>query len=454
MNRKVLLVDNELKIIGHILKDTDWTIQVLITQQKNISYKNNARVKKIYTHSDFLINSDLSNFKYEDFYSFWHAQLKVENCFNRRMVDYQLGKWSYYRGFALVKKIFEEQEIDFVIVKGLNHGWVYDRLITDMASQKGINNYNVGAALWNTRTVYNNLTNKLVPINIVNNIDIEKSLFYELPKNNRINATKGFRGKIYKLSYKFFGTLGINLVKHVENFSLGKAKPEITVWSQIEKYLKLKKAKKYLDSIAVDLNINKNYICYAMHLEPEAAVAGMAEIDSQIAIIQMLASNLPQGWRLYVKEHPHQFLVNKSDELDGFIYSAGVFKTKRFYEEISKIKRVFFLKRETNMKNVIKNCRAMATMTGTIAAEVVSYRKPVMVFAPDRTIYKLSRGFYNISSYDDCKNAIEKIVQQKEVSYDDFNEICTKYLIDFSDEFVGYKKAVKVIEEDIKCLIE
>lgn len=449
MNRKVLLVDNELKIIGHILKDTDWTIQVLITQQKNIPYKSNARVKKIYTHNDFLINRDLSNFKYEDFYSFWHAQLKVENCFNRRMVDYQLGKWSYYRGFALVKKIFEEQEIDFVIVKGLNHGWVYDRLITDMASQKGVNNYNIGAALWNTRTVYNNLTNKLVSINTVNNIDIEKSLFYELPPNNRIDSIKGFRGEIYKLGYKFFGTLGVNFINYIESFKQGKAKPEITVFAQIEKYLQLKGARKYLDSISVDLDINKKYICYAMHLEPEAAVSGMTEMDSQIAVIQMLASNLPQGWKLYVKEHPHQFLVNRSDELSSYIYSAGVFKTKRFYQEISKIKRVSFLKRDTNMKAVIMNCQAMATMTGTIAAEAVSYQKPVMVFAPDRTIYKLSRSFYNIFSYADCKNAIEKIVQQKKVRYEDFNDICKKYLIDFSDEFAGYKKAVKVIEADI-----
>ena len=449
MAKKILLVDNELKIIEHILQNTDWIIEVLITINKNVLYKRNARVKKIYTESDFWNNLDLKNFNFEDLYYFWHAQLKIENCFNRNLVDYQLGKWSYYRGFALVKRIFEEHEIDLVIVKGPNHGWIYDRLITDMASQKGINNYNVEVTLQYTRSIYNNLTNKLVPVHSSDSIDIEKARFYQLPKDNRIDSYKGFKGFMYKWTYKFFGELGVDLLDNIRNMDFSKDMFGRNIFTRIEKYMKLKYAKKYLDSIAVDLNTNKNYICYAIHLEPEAAVVGMAEMDSQIAVIQMLASSLPQGWTLYVKEHPHQFRLNKNESVYGYIYASGVFKTKYFYNEINKIKRVSFLKTETNSKKIIENCCAMATMTGTVAAECVSYNKPVLVFAPNRTVYNLSKGFYNISSYEDCKKAMEKIAMKEPVNYDDFEDICNKYLIDFTDETIGFKQSVKAIEADI-----
>lgn len=447
MPKKVLLVDNELKMIGHIIEHTDWIIEVLITTKKRPGMKN-ERIRKVYIQNDFRQNNDLQNFVYEDFYSFWHAQLKVENCFNRELVDYQLGKWSYYRGFALVKKIFDENEIDFVIVKGLNHGWVYDRLITDMATNKGIDNYNVGDALEYTRSVYNNLSNKLVPVS-ESTIAIENSLFYQLPQEIKSHPQKGLKGYIYRLSYKLFGTLGIEFVDDIFRRSFSKDILTTTIFEKIYEYRSFIRASRYYDSIAVDLDVHKNFICYAMQLEPEAAVAGMAEMDSQIAVIQMLASCLPTGWKLYVKEHPHQFSVNRSAMFKRDIYATGVFKSKRFYQEISKIKQVFFLKRETDMKKVIASCRAMATMTGSVAAEAVVYKKPVFVFAAERTVYKLARGFFNIASYDDCKRAMKKIFQNGDVEYTDFEEVCAKYLIDFTDETEGLRIAIKTIKEDI-----
>ncbi len=450
MQKKVLVVDYKLKVVNQILKNTDWIIEVLITTIDKVIHIKNERIKKVYTQDDFLQNNDLQNLVYEDFYSFWHAQLKIENGFNRRLVDYQLGKWSYYRGFALAKKIFEEHEIDLVIVRGLNHGWTYDRLITDMASNRGINNYNIEDALENTWSVYNNLTNKMILIED-NTIAIEKVLFYQLPQNIMPYSKEGFEGYLYRVAYKFFGTLGIEFMDYVFKGNYNKNILRTTIFERILGYRKFIQASKYFDSVAVDLDIHENYVCYAMQFEPEAAVSGKAEMDSQIAVIQMLASSLPRGWKLYVKEHPHQFCVNRNALFAGdvYIYASGAFKSKRFYQEINKIKRVTFLKKETDMKRVITHCRAMATMTGSVAAEVVSYRKPVLVFAAERTVFKLAKGFFNIASYEECKRAMMKIFQGDDVAYDDFEEVCAKYLIDISDEIAGCRIAVKAIQADI-----
>ena len=74
--KHILLVDNELKIIEHVLKNTNWIIEVLVTINKNNKYSNISRVKKIYTEEDFLKNDNLSGFEYNDLNYLWHAQLK------------------------------------------------------------------------------------------------------------------------------------------------------------------------------------------------------------------------------------------------------------------------------------------------------------------------------------------------------------------------------------------
>lgn len=449
MPKRILLVDNELKIVEHILKETDWIIEVLITIEKNNRYRRNARIKKIYSETDFFINADLRGLNFAELELFWHAQLKVENGYNRGLVDYQMGKWNYYRGYVLTKRIYDEHAIDAVIVKGHNHGYVYDRLIMEMATQRGITSYNIMVLLNSTRSVYNNIKKELVKVGSVNQIDLKKSLFYRVPQNNETTYDKSIWNNIYEIAYKMGGLLGIETVRCIRNHNLGENIYGVTVLEKIKQYIKIKNAQNYLKTIAVDLDIRKKYICYAMHLEPEAAVSGMAEMDSQIVVIQMLASCLPPGWKLYVKEHPHQFDVNTKSLLYGNLYGAGALKTKRFYEEINKIKNVSFLKKETDMKKIITNCQAMATMTGTIAAETATYGKPVLVFAPERTLYKMAKGFYNITSYDECKNAIGKIMNREQVCYDDFEEVCNKYLIDFSNESSGYQRAVEVIKADI-----
>ena len=447
MSKKILLFDNELIITKQILKETDWVISVLITRDDNVRHVGNPRIKSLYAEDDFWNNFDLSSMDFEVLKSLWHAQLKIENCTNREIEDYQMGKWSYYRGFSLVKKIFDENEIDFVIVKGPNHGYVYDRLITDMATYLGVNNYNIETTIGaDKRTIYNNLKKYIVSVD--DGCDVEDVLF-KASDNKNTKGQRDYRG-IKSIIYKYFGLGGIELWNCFLKFDYTNNRFDISIWEKIAKYRKFKLAQKYYASQAVELDIDQKYICYALSIEPEAAVAGMAEMDSQIAAIGMLASSLPQGWKLYVKEHPGNRLINREWSFYGdYFYSAGVFKTKRFYKEIHRMKNVHFLKSDTNMRDIIKNSCAMATMIGTVSVESVQYNKPVLLFAPERTIYKYIDGYYCISSYSDCKKAIEDIAKQSKKRYGNFNEICKRYLIDFSDQVEGSKRAIKAIKNDM-----
>lgn len=446
--KHILLVDNELKIIEHVLKNTNWIIEVLVTINKNNKYSNISRVKKIYTEEDFLKNDNLSGFEYNDLNYLWHAQLKVENCFQRFLVDYQMGKWNYYRGYALVKQVYENIKLDMVIVKGFNHGHIWDRLITDFATYKGIVSYNIEDMLLDTRGVYNNYAKRLININDDRMININHSLFYKEKYEDNQSSNKGLWQKIYKLNYKFFGALGVDIIKCIRYGNMGNDRLGVSVLERVIQYCKIKNVKKYVDSVTVELESEKKYICFALHFEPEATIAGRAIMDSQIVAIRMIASNLPPNWILYVKEHPSQYEVNRTN-FYCYLYGTAVFKTKRFYKEINSIKNVRLLKREISNKKILESCQAIATLSGTIAAEATMYRKPVMIFSAERTIFSLAKGFYCIYSYNDCKRAIGKIITEKLISYDDFEEICQKYLISFEDEVYGFRKAIDAIEKDI-----
>lgn len=446
--KNIVLVDNELKVIEHILEQTEWQIEVLVTITRKNRYVNNPRVKKIYTEEDFYKNRDLGGFEYEDLKHLWNAQLKVEDCYGRFLEDYQIGKWNYYRGYALVKQIFDNSQIDFVIVKGMNHGHTWDRLITAYATYKKIVSYNIEVMLQYTRIVYNNYTCKLIEVGNESRVDLRNSLFYEEDFGNEKIVKKDFWSQIYKISYRFFGSLGLDIAKCIRYRDLGEDRLGVSVFERIEQYRKITRCRKYVDSLSVEFNPKRKYIFFALHFEPEAAVAGRAVMESQIAAIQMIASNLPNGWIVYVKEHPSQYIINKTN-FYTYLYGVGVFKSKRFYQEINNIDKVRFLKKEIESKTILQNCQAVATLNGTIAAEAVSFGKPVMLFAAERTIFEVAKGFYIVHSYRECRDYVKKIIAHEPVNYDDYEEVCQKYIIDFSNESQGFKQAVKAIKMEM-----
>ena len=448
MSKKIILVDNELKLINHVLNDTDWIIEVLITINKDNQYVENDRVISIYSEEEFWNNRDLEYFDYTDLKYLWKAQLKMENTYNRFCSDFQMGKWNYYRSYALVRKIFTTHRIDFVIVKGLNHGYGWDRMITEYATFLDIASYNIEGSLYKKRIIYDNKNKKLLERQH-NNVNVNEVVFYPQEVDQEVTFGKTFWERVYKFFYNHFGSLGLDFIKCVRYKNNGKDRFGNTIKDRFKMLKKIKKTKKYYDQISAEIDTTQKYICYALHYEPEASVAGRADImDSQLVVIQMLANNLPEGWVLYVKEHTIQYWINYSKRYFN-LHGLSVFKTKRMYEEISKMKNVKLLKSDSDNRLIIENCQAIATMSGTIGIEAATYKKPVLIFAAERAIYKHMNGYYKISSNEECKNAIKEILEGKECVYDNYTEICNRYLIDFSNEVCGYWNAVQIINSEI-----
>lgn len=133
-----------------------------------------------------------------------------------------------------------------------------------------------------------------------------------------------------------------------------------------------KKLKKHYDSLTVKPDYTEPYVLYALHYQPEATSCpgGDVFVDQRLAI-DLLLKNLPEEYKVYVKEHPHQFLKQRDGQTS---------RIKEFYDDLSKNPRIRLIDINEKTYNLIFHSKAVATITGTIGWESMVYKKPVVDF--------------------------------------------------------------------------
>ncbi|MFH0851961.1 MAG: hypothetical protein V1876_04405, partial [Candidatus Peregrinibacteria bacterium] len=145
-------------------------------------------------------------------------------------------------------------------------------------------------------------------------------------------------------------------------------------------------------------DLREPYIYLALHCQPEASTipeAG-AFMDQEL-IVQLIAAHLPKGIAIYVKEHPTQ---------------GERYRSVEFYEALLAIPSVTFIPKEMDTYALIDGAVAVATATGTVGFEAVLRQKPVLMFG--HFFFQYGPGVYPIRTSEDCKHAIEQIMERKE----------------------------------------
>lgn len=172
---------------------------------------------------------------------------------------------------------------------------------------------------------------------------------------------------------------------------------------------------------------------YFLHVEPEAFIQINTIFESQLAVIKMLSETLPTGWKLYVKEHPAQFDVN-SDL--GYYHMVDMprFKTKEFYKKIASMPNVELVDINVKSEVLVENAQAVSSILGTVFFESVLKNKPVIMFS-DQNLVAFMRDSFVINSFDDCRNAMEKIANGFTPDYSDADEVIKKYV--FKGEYIA-----------------
>ena len=193
-------------------------------------------------------------------------------------------------------------------------------------------------------------------------------------------------------------------------------------------------------------NLNQNYVYFAVHFQPERTTCPQGEMyNDQILAIETLSHALPNGWKIYVKEHPMQWWLRGSNDSDRFLSV----RYKGYYKKIARLKNVILVSPEFSTFKLIEKAKAISTITGTVGWESIMRQKPVMIFG--NAWYKNFPKVFRIIGADSVKQAFFEIQNGFEVKKQDVLDYL--YKVDqgsfhgFVDEF-GEKNSLVPNEQN------
>lgn len=252
--------------------------------------------------------------------------------------------------------------------------------------------------------------------NIAINKDLSKKL--ELDISSHVKAILD-KDENYELPYMKSQRLQSNFINKILNFfRSGFISFLKEQWFQIRKYFSLnyyqinpfkigvfgrskiqrtrkKNLVKHLNKNIDQISLNKDFVYFALHFEPERTTNPDGGIfhDQAIAILT-LREFLPRYIDIYVKEHPSQFLMNDRG-------SRG--RSPLFYEFIKNINGVKLVSTKQDSLNLIKKSIFTSTIGGSVALESAIMEKKSLIFGD--------------TWFNNCPNVI---TWQNELNFEDF----------------------------------
>ena len=228
-------------------------------------------------------------------------------------------------------------------------------------------------------------------------IPINKNLFekIDLDINSHIKAVLD-KDENYELPYMKTQRLQLGLINKILNFlKTGFLSFLKEAWFQIRKYYssdyyhinpfkigafgrsKIQRTRKknlikHLNKNVDQINLDKDFVYFALHFEPERTTNPDGGIfhDQAIAILT-LREFLPKNVDLYVKEHPSQFFMNDRG-------SRG--RSPLFYEFIKNINGVRLVSPKQDSLDLIKKSIFTSTISGSVALESAIMEKKSLIF--------------------------------------------------------------------------
>jgi hypothetical protein len=439
--KKVLLIDRSEDALHSMLKCDEIYMAVLIVatdrQKQNIRdlYNN---IGEIYTmeEAQSFGSNDLS---YIDIERYRSTQLKVEHGLWRSTSSYNHIQFVYYSALSFWLDIFFRLDIDIVVVAEIELGTPYISIPIDIAKNmnkpaflfdpilnNGIDKLAKGVNYYNKNTYLD-----ISEISGVPSINLDDFLF-----NSKTHGAenKTFKEKLKEFAFRPYGMALMSFLSFFScRFNIKLNGFEIAWLELFRNALFLRKMSIYYDSISKKPKDGDKYIFYAMHFEPEASTLVRTPLSNQIYIIKMLADSLPAGWKLYIKEHPHQFaIVNKTRWYQ--LKNIHFFRNKLFYDEIRQLKSVELINGNLGSKDLIQKAQCIASINGTVAVEAIKYKKPLFLFGHLSTPFGYCGDVFKIASRNDLVNAVKTISGSYMPVYSDFNEVVKKYTFETSME--------------------
>lgn len=150
------------------------------------------------------------------------------------------------------------------------------------------------------------------------------------------------------------------------------------------------------------------YCFFPLHSEPEVAlqVLGRPYHKNQFELLRNLASSLPIGYKLVVKEHPRSFGL----------------RDPNFYERLAEIPNLYLLGVEVPSLPIVIHSKMVAVISSTIGLEAAMIGKPVLMLGHPKYAAlptRMARGCYDLF---ELPNSIHELLEN--YSYDEEGMIC------------------------------
>lgn len=187
----------------------------------------------------------------------------------------------------------------------------------------------------------------------------------------------------------------------------------------------LKGLKAFYDKLCTTPCSSDKYVLFPLHFEPESTISPSDGINAlQLYNLKILRSVLPEGWKIYVKEHPTQF-NEKAYTMEEYVEALPQYKNKRFYKYISEINDVYLIRMEFNQKALIEGSQIVTSNSGSVFMEASSCNKPCLAFGKNAFASMFS-NVWTVHNINDCKKAIQEIINSTEIKTD-YIEVLNNY---------------------------
>lgn len=414
-NRNIILMDRETKLCQYILQNTEWIIQCLVVETKEMShFHNNPRVKNIVPYDNLLYIQNVQNININLLETMRDIQLDCETTLHRCMHDNILAKYIYYVHLSFFYEIFQKNNIDFVLCSETNLGVPGIVIPLGLARNYKIPAYTIDPDL-SFSLIYRYNNEEFVDTCAISQVNL-KNKAYVPYEPDEICWKPSCKIILKNMLQKLGGQLLIEFFICLSHFDFKyytRLGVHVNYWDKLYSYFKFKKAISFYHQNSIIPDLKKKFIYFSLHVEPEAVILARVGLDNQLLLIKMLANAIPQDWIIYVKEHPHQLKIN-NPECGYFINNIDYYKSLNFYQELTKIKNVRLVNLDVHPKDLTSHAQAVASIGGSISVEAWLLKIPAINFCPKQAFGALLSNSMGIESYDDVKHAVDVLCHNRE----------------------------------------
>ena len=446
--KNIILLDVFGNFVNSILENERIDIASMIVENSDMAKfykeKHGNRIKSFYyrileNNDEFnALNKTDYNLSYLEIEDFRSTQLKVEHYLHRELTDISTIQYRYFLALAYWLDFFNKNKIDMVFAAHIEHGGIWDSIIIDIAKKRNIPVYVVSVTTGigqqdevDTLVCLNDntfiditkfelksfkisdyiekLTKKYNPLvqNYSKN-DIKEKFVFELKKKIRSFKQRKISLKDYHMrtkNYKYWYNLFSDEVKDNDQY--------------------LRDLSVVYDKISTLPVEGEKYIYFSLHLEPEATTMARSIPSTQLFLIKWLSDVLPNDWKIYVKDHPAQYSL--SGDLFYFLRNINIYRNYDFFKTITDIPKVRLIKLNQSSDKLVENCKAVASISGSVTLKTVFEKKPLILFGQGLNMMENLKEVFMIDSIASLKAAVDKIAGGFTPVYDDIEDVIKKY---------------------------